>query len=100
MLEEIEVTPRVFLEVVGLAERLALWAGVHGPTLSTDLQVEFRRGSFRFETLAHNCPRGREPQSKGKDFFGKHGSTSWEGGLPDFLPTINSTQNVEEPKKL
>jgi len=72
MLEKIEMPPRVFLEVVGLASCAACRTRILGSTIRSDLQMKLSRRMLSIKTLAHDPPWRREPQTQGKDFFRKH----------------------------
>lgn len=84
MLEEVEMPPREFLEVVSLARGSALGARIQRSAVGTDLQVELGWRMVGIKTLAHNFPGRREAEAQGKDFFSLHGSPP-KGGLSKLI---------------
>jgi hypothetical protein len=76
MLEEVEVPPRVLLEVISLARGAALGTRVQRSAVGTDLQVQLGWRMVHIKTLAHNFPRRREAKTQGKDLFSRHGKPS------------------------
>ena len=79
MLEEIEMPPREFLEVMSLARGSSLGTRIHLSTVGTDLQVELGWRMVGIKTLAHNFPGRREAEAQGKNFFSLHGSPPERG---------------------
>jgi len=96
-LEEIEMPPCIFLEVMGLARFPTLGAGVLGSSICADLQMEFSGAVLCVQALAHDFPGRRKPQTQGKYFFRKHDMPSCKEGYPNSSIPFNSTRNVEEP---
>jgi hypothetical protein len=84
MLEEVEMPPREFLEVMSPARGSALGTRIQRSAVGTDLQVELGWRMVGIETLAHNFPGRRKAEAQGKDFFSLHGSPP-EGGLPKLI---------------
>ena len=84
MLEEVEMPPREFLEVVSLARGSALGTRIQRSAVGTDLQVELGWRMVGIKTLAHNFPGRREAEAQGKDFFSLHGSPP-KGGLSKLI---------------
>jgi len=84
MLEEIEMPPREFLEVMSLARDSALGTRIQRSAVGTDLQVELGWRMVGIKTLAHNFPGWRETETQGKNLFSKHGSPP-EEGLPKLV---------------
>jgi hypothetical protein len=84
MLKEIEMPPRILLEVMSLARGAALRAWIQRSTVGTDLQVKFGRRKGCIKTLAHNFPRRCKAEAQGKDFFSLHGNPP-KGGLPKLI---------------
>jgi hypothetical protein len=80
MLEEVEMPPRVLLEVMRLARGTALRARIQRSSVGTDLQMELGWRMFCIKALTHNFPRWRETKTQGEYLFGKHGNPP-EGGL-------------------
>jgi len=80
MLEEVEMPPRVLLEVMRLARGAALRARIQRSTVGTDLQMELGWRMFCIKALTHNFPGWRETKTQGEYLFGKHGNPP-EGGL-------------------
>jgi hypothetical protein len=76
MLEEVEMPPREFLEVMSLARASALGTRIQSSAVGTDLQVEFGRRMVGIKTLAHNFPGWRKAEAQGKDFFSLHDGPS------------------------
>jgi len=54
MLEEVEMPPRVFLEVMRLARGAALRARIQRSAVGTDLQMELGWRMFCIKALTHN----------------------------------------------
>ena len=84
MLEEVEMPPREFFEVMSLARGSAHGTRIQRSAVGTDLQVELGWRRVGIKTLAHNFPGRRKAEAQGKDFFSLHGSHP-EGGLPKLI---------------
>jgi hypothetical protein len=80
MLEEVEMPPRVFLEVMRLARGAAFRARIQRSTVGTDLQMELGWRMLCIKALTHNFPGWRETKTQGEYLFGKHDNPP-EGGL-------------------
>ena len=84
ILEEVEMPPREFLEVMSLTRDSALGTRIQRSSVGSGLKVELGWRMIGIKTLAHNYPVRREAEAQSKDFFSLHGSPP-EGGLPKLI---------------
>ena len=72
MLEEVEVAPREFQEVMGLAVSATARTGMTGAPVRAERQMEFVRNLLGVQSLAHNLPGRCQSQAKGEDVLCAH----------------------------
>jgi hypothetical protein len=66
--------PAHLLKVMGRTHRTTGGTRILGPTLRTDLKMQFKGIALHIEPLGNQRPRRRQPKAKGKYLFSLHGN--------------------------